>query len=197
MSLLKTLENIDKALFVLIHHDSDHVILDPIMLALRNPYTWIPVYVFILYFAVRKSGWDAWRFVLLSVACFAITDSISSRIFKPLFERPRPCLDPDLHAFIRNVIDCGGIYSMPSSHAANHFGLAAFWYWSIFIMTGKKWNWLWFWAAAICYAQVYVGKHYPFDILAGAVFGYCTGVILARVFEFWWHAAQKKLVVSG
>jgi len=54
-------------------------------------------------------------------------------------------------------------------------------------MTGKKWGWLWIWAIAICYAQVYVGKHYPFDILAGALTGYITGMGMSRLFLFWWN----------
>lgn len=193
MSILRLLDNIDKTLFVLIHHDSDQLILDPIMLALRNPYTWVPLYLFILYYIIKKTGSKAWRFVLMSLTTFAITDSLSSRVFKPLFERPRPCFDPELQVFVRNLVDCGGLYSLPSSHASNHFGLAAFWYWSVFSLTGKKWKWLWLWAASVCYAQVYVGKHYPLDVLAGAVFGYSIGAIMARVFELWWQASKKNL----
>ena len=74
---------------------------------------------------------------------------------------------------------------MPSSHAANHFGLAAFWYFSIKKMSGKKWSWLWLWAATICYAQIYVGKHFPFDILAGSLTGFLTGLGMSRLFVLW------------
>jgi undecaprenyl-diphosphatase len=82
-------------------------------------------------------------------------------------------------------VDCGGYYSFPSSHAANHFGLATFWFWSVWMMTGKKWTWLWYWALAIGYAQIYVGKHYPADILAGALLGWIVGLINAKIFEKW------------
>jgi undecaprenyl-diphosphatase len=74
---------------------------------------------------------------------------------------------------------------MPSSHAANHFGLAAFWYWSIKSMTGRKWKWLSLWAAAVCYAQIYVCKHYPFDIAAGALFGYVSGMLTSKIYIHW------------
>jgi len=187
MSLLQWLDHIDKVLFVLIQHDSDHSFLDLLMPVLRNALTWIPLYGFVLYYAIRKGKRRAWFFIGLSLLCFAITDSVSAQVLKPLFGRLRPCYDPALQSLLRGLVDCGGPYSLPSSHAANHFGLAAFWYFSVRTMTGKKWNWLWLWATAICYAQIYVGKHYPFDILAGAFMGILTGMGMSRIFERLWH----------
>ena len=185
MSLLNLFDQIDKTLFVLIHNDSDHNVFDNIMLLLRNPYTWIPLYLFILFYAIIKGKNKAWKFVLLSLVVFAITDSVTAQILKPFFARLRPCCEPQLQGLIRNVIDFEGIYSFPSSHAANHFGLAAFWYWSVWLMAGIKWKWLWAWAAVVCYAQVYVGKHYPSDALAG--------VFLAGLLAF--HA--QKFSIAG
>jgi undecaprenyl-diphosphatase len=187
MTFLKWLDHIDKILFVLIQHDSDHSILDVIMPVLRNPFTWTPLYIFMLYYALRKvkGQSQAWTFILLSVLTVAITDSVTAQILKPLFGRLRPCYDAELSSMIRGLVDCGGLYSMPSNHAANHFGLAAFWYFSIRKMNGKKWTWLWFWAASICYAQIYVGKHYPFDIMIGALVGFITGLGMSRLFAYW------------
>lgn len=191
MSLLQWLDQIDKICFALIHNDSDSPFLDIFIPILRNPYTWIPLYVFMLYYSLRKGGKKAWIFVGLSVLTIAFTDSITSSLLKPLFDRPRPCFDPDLQLIMRKLVDCGGVYSMPSSHAANHFGLAAFWYWSIKSMTGKKWKWLWIWAVAICYAQVYVGKHYPFDTVAGALFGYTSGTLISKLFIHWYSLVKR------
>ena len=186
MSFVQWLEKIDRVLFVLIQHDSDHAILDRLMPFLRDPYTWIPLYAFMLYYAIRKAGSAAWSFIVLSLLTFAITDSLTTQVLKPLIGRLRPCHDPALSSVIREVIECGGLYSMPSSHAANHFGLASFWYFSIRTMSGKKWRWLWVWAAAVCYAQIYVGKHYPFDIAAGLVIGCITGTGTSYIFNRWW-----------
>jgi len=144
-----------------------------------------------LYYSFKICGKKAWIFIACSVLTFAFTDSVTSAILKPLFDRLRPCCDPDLQWMIRKLVECGGIYSFPSSHAANHFGLAAFWYWSIKSITGKKWNWLWWWAGIICYAQVYVGKHYPFDILTGALLGYFSGVAASRLFFYGFSLIQK------
>jgi undecaprenyl-diphosphatase len=185
MSLLDWLDHLDRSLFVLIQHDSDHSIMDVVMPLLRDPYTWIPLYVLMLCYIVFKHKNKAVLFILLSVLTFAITDSLAAQVLKPLFGRLRPCHDPAMQQLVRSVVKCGGLYSMPSNHAANHFGLAAFWFYSIRSMTGRKWRWLWFWAAAVCYAQVYVGKHYPSDVLVGAAVGYLTGLGTYRLFLFW------------
>jgi membrane-associated phospholipid phosphatase len=185
MSWIEWLVKLDKFVFILIHQDSDQNLLDPVIPWFRNPLTWIPLYLGIFYFAVTRLKGKALRFIFFSVVTVLITDQLSAGIFKPLFERPRPCFDPLLQAFIRNLVDCGGRYSFPSSHAANHFGLAAFWYWTIRHFNGKKCGWLWLWALLVGYAQVYVGKHYPFDILAGALMGMLTGTALAKIFDQW------------
>jgi membrane-associated phospholipid phosphatase len=185
MPLIKWLEHLDKILFVLIQHDSDHRFLDPVMLLLREPLTWVPFYAFMLYYSFRAGKQKAWAFIVLSVLTFAITDSLTAQVLKPLFGRLRPCHDPGMQAVLREMVDCGGLYSMPSNHAANHFGLAAFWYFSIRAINGRKWSWLWLWAALICYAQVYVGKHYPFDVLVGGIVGTLTGLGMSRLFVYW------------
>src|ERR1700743_1313999 len=108
MSLLKWLDHLDKSLFVLIQHDSDHSVLDGIMLVLREPLTWVPLYGFLLFYAFRASKKSlqaaghaghglskALAFIVLSVLTFAITDSITAQVLKPTFARLRPCHDPE------------------------------------------------------------------------------------------------------
>jgi|SRR5579859_2226997 len=187
MSLLTWLDHLDKVLFVLVQHDTDHSVLDSVMLFLREPLTWAPFYVFMVYYAFRTGKNKAWAFILLSVVTFTITDSLTAQVLKPMFGRLRPCHDPAMQVYLRGLVDCGGLHSMPSNHAVNHFGLATFWYFSIRAMNGRKWPWLWIWAAIICYAQVYVGKHYPFDVLVGAVVGTLTGLGTSRLFVYWEH----------
>jgi membrane-associated phospholipid phosphatase len=64
-------------------------------------------------------------------------------------------------------------------------------------MTGRKWSWLWIWAAVICYAQIYVGKHYPFDILAGALAGSLTGLGTFRLFVYWESRLRHRSLLFG
>jgi membrane-associated phospholipid phosphatase len=185
MSIIEWLEHIDKAAFAFIQTRLSAPWLDGIMLALRNPLTWIPLYVFMLYKASKYGKTTAIKFILFTLICVAITDFTSAHLFKPLFERLRPCYDADTMGVVRGIIGCGGKYSFPSSHAANHFGLASFWYYSIHLITRQKWRWLWIWAFFVAFAQVYVGVHFPLDILGGALLGISIGVGLARLFQAW------------
>jgi hypothetical protein len=66
-------------------------LLDKIMILLQDPYVWIPLYAFLLYYGIRKGNKKAWVFIILSLATFAVTDSLSAQILKPLFGRLRPC----------------------------------------------------------------------------------------------------------
>lgn len=185
MTLIEWLDSLDKSLFTLIHKDGAIPDLDWLMLGLRHGATWVPLYAFILYWIIRNARKAAFKFITLSIACISLSDLISSSLLKPFFGRVRPCFDAALEPVMRNIINCGGIYSMPSGHATNHFALATFWFFSINLVTGKKWYWLWLWAALICYAQIYVGKHYPFDILVGACLGSGIGYSLYLLFKRW------------
>jgi undecaprenyl-diphosphatase len=177
-------EKLDKELFVCINRSMSAPWLDPIMLLLRHPLTWAPLYIWLAGWSFKKMPTQFWWFVGLSVFTFAITDIGSSQWLKPLIGRIRPCYDPGLTDVIRPLISCGGPNSMPSNHASNHFGLAMFWFCSIREVTGRKWRWLWLWAFSIGYAQVYVSKHFPGDILAGAVVGVLTGWLTFSLFRY-------------
>jgi len=166
--------------------------LDFFIIALRNASIWIPFYAFMLFWVLRYHRKQSLPFIVLSIITFAITDYTSASILKPVFARARPCYDPDLGPILRNLVGCGGWNSLPSSHAANHFGIATFWFWAVFVLSGRKWFWLYIWAAVIGYAQVYVGKHYPFDIVAGALFGWPVGIITAKIFEYWCFPSHSK-----
>lgn len=183
MTLWERLDQLDKAVFTFIHAKAYASSLDWLMLLLRNQYTWIPLYAFILYWIIRYAQKDAWKFIALSIVCFALTNSITVEVLKPFFARPRPCKTLPIIRDIINVIGCGGENSMPSAHASNHFGLAAFWFLSIRYLKGKTWYWLWLWAFVVCYAQVYVGKHYPGDVLVGAVFGTLVAFPVYKLFQ--------------
>lgn len=175
----------DRSVFIFIHASASHPSVDWLMKGLRNAFTWIPLYAFMLFWILRNHKKYAWQFLLGTLVVFAITDYSSASIFKPLFQRLRPCYAPELEGMVRDLVGCGGQFGMPSSHASNHFGMAAFWFYTISWMSGRNWGWLWIWAAAIGYAQVYVGKHYPGDILVGALLGTSVGLLLAMLMKRW------------
>ena len=83
------------------------------------------------------------------------------------------------------------MYSFPSAHTANNFGIAAFWFWSLYKITGKKWKWLWIWVSLIGYAQIYVGRHFPSDVAAGALLGLYIGMFMAKILEYFWEPEYR------
>jgi undecaprenyl-diphosphatase len=182
--LLQKLEQWDRWLFIEINNHQSNSFFDGLMPFLRNSFTWIPLYVFLFFFAVLNFKGRAWWWVVIFLCVVSLTDIVSSRIFKETFERLRPCADPDFIANVRLLLNrCSGGASFTSSHAANHFGMAVF----IFITLRAVFkNWVWLallWAVAVGYAQVYVGVHYPFDILGGAVIGVLFGLLMGVFFN--------------
>jgi len=185
LNIWTILTEVDRELFIFVHSKASAEHLDWFFLMLRYEFTWIPLYAFLLYWLLRYRRRHAWQFVLLTVICFAITDHVSAAVMKPYFGRLRPCFDPVLEQHVRAIIGCGGKYGMPSTHASNHFGVASFWFFSIKWMSNRRWHLLWLWAFAVGYAQVYVGKHFPGDILVGALFGTLVGYLLSLLFARW------------
>lgn len=188
---MDSIEKIDKFLFLLIHTEASQKWLDPIMLAFRSQYTWIPLYLFICFYCIRKTKKHIWLFFFATIFTFALTDIFSAQVLKPFFGRIRPCFVPELQHLVRNIIDCGGKYSFPSSHASNHFGVAMVWYLFFKQNNFTKWKWLFIWAAAIAYAQVYVGKHFPIDVLVGAILGISIGLIVYKTTTYFFSKSHK------
>jgi undecaprenyl-diphosphatase len=197
MDILNWLNELDKDLFLLINVKGAIPSLDWFLKLLRTDTTWIPVYVFVLYWVIRYARPFVLPFIALTLVGFGLADFISASVLKPAFGRERPCFNPELQPVIRSLVNCAGRFSMPSSHASNHFALSTFWFSAIYLMYGKRWWWLWIWALIIGYAQVYVGKHYPFDILVGAVFGMMIGVLVTAVFSRWMRGKSGRLTVDS
>ncbi|MCW3080191.1 phosphatase PAP2 family protein [Segetibacter sp.] len=183
MQITGSLKDADKALFYLVNKKLSFTGLDDVMLLLRNQYTWIPLYLFFLLFFYFNCRKYLLPIVALSLVTFAITDFTSASLIKPFIQRLRPCHDPTLVFSINSLAGCGGIFGMPSSHASNHFGLATFWFMVIKNTVNQKWFWLWAWAFIICYAQVYVGVHFPGDVIVGALLGIATGYLTSHLFR--------------
>ncbi|MFN8259798.1 MAG: phosphatase PAP2 family protein [Chitinophagales bacterium] len=167
---MEALQNIDYVVFQYINQTIQHPFLDIVLTFLRTAPNWIPLYIFLAVYLLYTYKLDAIQYVFYIIIAFALADFISHGILKPWIHRLRPCHSLTLHA--RLVLGhCGGKWSFPSTHASNHMAIAL----SIFLsgIFKKKWiNYIWiFWALAIGFAQIYVGVHYPSDIIAGYVLG--------------------------
>ena len=178
--------HLDQSLFRLINSVWTTEWLNILMPFLRNKYFWIPLYVFLFSFLIINFGKKGLFLLLFGVLTIAVADTLSSQVIKKTVQRIRPCNDPFIAPSVDLKIDCGGGYSFTSSHATNHFALAFF---LIFVFGkfdfGKKNKWinglLFLWAASIAYAQVYVGVHYPLDVISGAILGMIVGRGIGRI----------------
>lgn len=173
----------DIALFSKINGQWHNGFLDWLMPLLRNPFTWAPLYLFAVVFMLINFKWKGFWWICFFLITFAITDMVSSGLIKPMVGRLRPCHNPMLASVIRSVVSCGGAFSFPSSHASNHFGLAMFGFRTLSFIP-YPWRWLLFiWALSISYAQVYVGVHFPIDIICGTLLGCIAGFITSQAFN--------------
>ncbi len=181
--------NIDQQLFHFINHDMSNWFFDALMPVLRNRLVWIPLYVFIFVFCLWRYKKQGIIILALLLLTFGLADFGSASIIKPYFIRLRPCNTPALDATIIERVDCGTGYSFPSSHASDHFAIAVF----LSIVFYKRNKWILpislLWAAAISFAQVYVGVHYPVDVTAGAIYGSLVGWLFGWIYKRYSAAA--------
>lgn len=156
-------------------------VFDFILPLIRNKYFWLPLYVLCVSWIMYNHRVRHVALILffLGLAVFA-SDTISSKLIKYQVERPRPCHITGMEPPVILRAGCGSGYSFPSSHAANHFCVAAYMI-SLFGTYMGRWKYMWWlWALMISIAQVYVGLHYPLDILGGAILGLIVGVSMGR-----------------
>jgi undecaprenyl-diphosphatase len=158
--------------------------LDPFMLYISQTYIWIPLYLFLLFLILKNFRNESWCPLLGIFVTILLSDQITSGLMKPLFERLRPSREPLLEGMVHIVNGYrGGLYGFASSHAANTFGAALF---SWLLLKGKhKWIVILFiWAAVVSYSRIYLGVHYPGDVLVGALIGILSAIAGFRLFQW-------------
>lgn len=180
---MESLSNIDTDFFLFLNglHASW---LDKVMIAITQMWVWVPLYLLLIYWTVKQYGKRCW-WVFLAVGVVVLcSDQLSAHVCKPLFQRLRPCYNPDLQDLIYLPKGmAGGRFGFVSSHAANTFAVAAFL--SPVLRNYRPWLGivLYLWAFISSYSRIYLGFHYPGDILCGAILGILVGLILWKVFQ--------------
>jgi membrane-associated phospholipid phosphatase len=158
---------------------------DPVFLALRDKYFWFPLYLFLLTWLILQFRWKSLYWILIISALITISDQMSSSVLKKIFKRSRPCMEEYFKEQFTPLIGCSRGYSLPSSHAANHMTIGAFIFFSLGSrMQRGRWFFL-VWGLPVGFAQVYIGVHFPFDVMAGWI----VGLTIALIF----HALVLKL----
>lgn len=178
------LEQADARLFQLLNHSLATPALDDLMLLLTSPKHSVHLFVLLLLFIVVRKGKDALFVIPLILLAVGIADFTASGIFKPLFHRVRPCFALE---GVRLLVDQSHSWSFASSHAANSTAIAAL-VW-LFFWKGEAVDKAFavvviFYAAMVSFSRIYVGVHYPGDVLGGIVIGLASAALIYTAFAW-------------
>lgn len=174
--MLDFLVNIDITLFYFFNGTLSNSFFDKLMPFITNHNHWILLYTFVVVSLLWKGGKKGRICVLLLFITIALSDQISSSLIKEAVGRIRPChfLDD-----VNLLVPCGGGKSFPSSHAVNNFSAAlvlSFFY--------REYKWIFFSIAALmAFSRVYVGVHYPFDVIVGAIIGLLIAFSIILIYK--------------
>jgi undecaprenyl-diphosphatase len=170
---METIKYWDEQLFLYLNGQHQDW-LDPFVDTLTGKLIWIPLYAFFIYLIIKHfNKGSVWILAGIGLAIL-MADQTASGFMKPFFERLRPCHDPRWEGLMFNYGGCGGMYGFVSSHAANTFALAIYLN-LLFRDRLKGFGWLYLWAVVISYTRIYLGVHYPLDIVVGALVGLLSG----------------------
>lgn len=176
--MMEQLINFDKS-FLQLFNGSDNVFIDDFVLLLTSGFTWIPLYLALLYLIIKNN--DAWNkifLIILSVGlCMLISNGFNGGVIKPFIGRVRPSLDPDLITdlqLVRNYTGSG--FSFFSAHACNTFAIAIFF--SLLVRSKLLSFFLIGWAMLNSWTRLYLGVHYPLDVVVGMLMGSLISVFI-------------------
>jgi len=172
-----SLQKIDEYLFRIIN-SAGWEQMDELMILISSKWFWIPLYIYILYLIYKRFS-DQFIKILLGLGLLIfLADFGSVHLFKEVFERARPC---HFLERIRVVDGCGGPFGFISSHASNSFAIAFF----MALLFRNFWGfaWLFSWAVVIGFSRIYLGVHYPFDILGGMFWGLFVSLLVYYIYK--------------
>jgi len=182
--LIEKLEQWDRELFLWLNGKHSEW-LDQAMFYMTDKLFWIPVYILLLVVIYRAFGFKNTIWTVVGVALvITFCDRVSVEFFKEVFQRYRPTHNLEIKDLVHKVNGYGGgKYGFVSSHAANFFGIAFFLFPILKKAHGFKALWLFPWVIFISYTRIYLGVHYPGDIIGGAILGALIGHLIYLFFK--------------
>ena len=189
--MIERLEKIDQELFLYLNSIHSEF-MDQFMWFVSGKIEWIPLYLVLIYFIIKNYKKLSWIIFIGIALSILLADQFSVKLFKEVFERYRPCHNFDIGSMVHIVNQkCGGKFGFVSSHAANSFATA------VFVGTFLKPYYrlvlplVMIWASLVSYSRIYLGVHYPSDVIGGAVLGSLLALIVARFVNNWLKIYQK------
>lgn len=184
--MLETLLEYDKELFLFLNNLGGST-WDGFWLFVTSKYNSIPIYLILLVVSYRQLGIKKTLLVLIAVALMILCVDQLANFFKYGFQRLRPCFDSDVNDLMRQVENScqnRGQFGYFSAHAANSFSVAIFFSFLLRSMRAPIGIFLVFWALFVAYSRIYIGVHFPLDVLTGMLIGTLFGWIFAKLLIF-------------
>lgn len=186
--MLEILNNFDHSLFLSIHQWRNSF-LDSMMPVITSRWAWVPLYALFLFFIWKRFGKQT-IFIAITIALLIVASDQTANLIKKSIARPRPCYDTNLAGLVTTPLGCGGNYGFVSGHAANSCALAVF----LWLLSGtmhgfapsrkrKYWLLLFPWVILVCWSRIYVGVHFPFDLIGGCILGTCWAFLLFFIYK--------------
>lgn len=190
---IESLIQFDKWLLLTLNGSSS-LFMDDLVTILTTASTWIPLYIALLYLVIKNN--ENVRQILLVVGCAALciclTGTIDDTLVKPLVARWRPTHDPQIGMLVDVVNGYrGGNYGFFSAHAANTFSIAIFF--SLLVRSRILTISMILWSLVNCWTRIYLGVHYPGDIVCGLLWGGCIGVLVYYIYYRIYHCISGNI----
>jgi undecaprenyl-diphosphatase len=178
--MLEKILALDTELFVYLNGLGSETF-DGFWLLITKQTSWIPLFIFLLYLIYIKLGAKQSLYLLLFVGILIVLTDQTANLFKNGFQRLRPCNNPEINSFIR-IVQSRSSFGYFSGHAASSMGVATF----LYLIFRKDFNCFWLlflWPLIFAYSRIYLGLHYPLDIISGYLCGAILGFLMFKLYQ--------------
>ncbi len=183
--MLEKILSLDTELFIFLN-SLGSITYDGLWLSITKQINWIPFFLLLLYLIIKKIGVKQTLYLLLFIAILITVTDQTTNLFKNGFQRLRPCNNLQINSFIR-VVKESSSFSFFSGHAANSMAVATLLYFTLRSYF-KYFGLIFLWPFIFAYSRIYLGLHYPSDILTGYFFGFIFGFLMFKLYK----KAQQK-----